>query len=138
MKNNTGITLIALIITIIVLMILAGVAITSITGENSLMQKASYDVTETEKTQIEEELKLQLQQALIDTQLDYESIGMDHIYDKLMLTDTFMNDDMFSEVTGGDSENNIPITGVYKGYNYSIIASDDGKSFTLELGEKVN
>ena len=39
MKNSKGITLIALIITIIVMMILAGVTISMIVGENGIMQK---------------------------------------------------------------------------------------------------
>ena len=41
MKNNKGITLIALVITIIVLLILAGVAIAMLTGENSVLKRAS-------------------------------------------------------------------------------------------------
>ena len=40
--KNKGITLIALIITIIVLLILAGVSIATLTGENGLLQKAAY------------------------------------------------------------------------------------------------
>ena len=35
MKNEKGITLVALVITIVVLLILAGVAITSLMGENN-------------------------------------------------------------------------------------------------------
>ena len=38
-KNKKGITLIALVITIIVLLILAGVVISSIVGENNLFSK---------------------------------------------------------------------------------------------------
>ena len=37
--KNKGITLIALVITIIVLLILAGVTIASITGENGILRK---------------------------------------------------------------------------------------------------
>ena len=39
-KNEKGITLIALIITIIVLLILAGVSIATITGENGILERA--------------------------------------------------------------------------------------------------
>lgn len=38
LKNKSGITLIALIITIIVLLILAGVTILTITGENGILR----------------------------------------------------------------------------------------------------
>ena len=39
-KNNKAITLIALIVTIIVLLILAGVSIATLTGDNGLLTKA--------------------------------------------------------------------------------------------------
>ena len=40
-KNVKGITLIALVITIIVLLILAGVTIMALTGENGLLRKGT-------------------------------------------------------------------------------------------------
>ena len=40
-KNNRGITLIALVITIIVLLILAGVAIASLTGNDNIIKYAT-------------------------------------------------------------------------------------------------
>lgn len=40
MKNQNGVTLIALVITIIVLLILAGVSIAMLTGDNGLLTKA--------------------------------------------------------------------------------------------------
>ena len=40
-KENKGITLIALVITIIVLLILAGVTIAMLTGHNGLLNKTS-------------------------------------------------------------------------------------------------
>ena len=39
-KEKNGITLIALVITIIVLLILAGVAIATLTGDNGILTKA--------------------------------------------------------------------------------------------------
>ncbi len=41
MKNNKGITLIALVVTIIVLLILAGVSIAMLTGQNGILSKAN-------------------------------------------------------------------------------------------------
>ena len=41
MKNQKGITLIALVITIIVLLILAGVSIALLTGENGILNRAA-------------------------------------------------------------------------------------------------
>ena len=53
-KNNNGITLIALVITIIVLLILAGVSIAMLTGENGILTQAQKAKEETEKAQINE------------------------------------------------------------------------------------
>lgn len=39
MKNIKGITLIALVITIIILLILAGITIATLTGENGILRK---------------------------------------------------------------------------------------------------
>lgn len=47
MRNQRGITLIALVITIIVLLILAGVSIAMLTGENGILNKASKSASET-------------------------------------------------------------------------------------------
>ena len=54
MKRNNGITLIALVITIIVLLILAGVAIAMLSGENGILKKAAEAKTKTEQSQANE------------------------------------------------------------------------------------
>ena len=59
-KRNAGITLIALVITIIVLLILAGVSITMLTGNNSILQKATEAKTQTEDKSKEEQIKIQV------------------------------------------------------------------------------
>ena len=48
-RKNQGITLIALVITVIVLLILAGVSIATLTGDNGLLSKAQEAKEETEK-----------------------------------------------------------------------------------------
>ena len=58
MMKNKGITLIALVITIIVLLILAGVAIAMLSGENGILKKAAESKTKTEEAQKEEETTL--------------------------------------------------------------------------------
>ena len=47
MRNNKGITLIALVITIIVLLILAGVSIAMLTGENGILTQSQNAKSET-------------------------------------------------------------------------------------------
>ncbi len=58
MKKNKGITLIALVITIIVLLILAGVAIAMLSGENGILKKAAEAKTKTEEGQEQEKERL--------------------------------------------------------------------------------
>ena len=58
LKQNKGITLIALVITIIVLLILAGVSIAMLTGENGILSQATKAKEETEKAQANEALIL--------------------------------------------------------------------------------
>ena len=40
LKKSTGITLVALVVTIVVLLILAGITITYVMGDNSIFKKA--------------------------------------------------------------------------------------------------
>ena len=55
LRKNNGITLIALVITIIVLLILAGVAISMLSGENGILNKAKEAKEKTEEGQKQEE-----------------------------------------------------------------------------------
>lgn len=58
MKNQKGITLIALVITIIVLLILAGVAIAMLSGENGILTKAKTSSIATSITNAKESIGL--------------------------------------------------------------------------------
>ncbi len=57
-KSNKGITLIALVITIIVLLILAGISIATLTGENGVLTKANTGKEETQKTSAKEKVQV--------------------------------------------------------------------------------
>ena len=57
-KNEKAITLIALVITIIVLLILAGISIATLTGNNGLLSKATSAKEETKKAEYKESLEL--------------------------------------------------------------------------------
>ena len=57
-KQTKGITLIALIITIIILLILAGVTITMLTGDNGILKQATKARETNSKAEFEEQVKL--------------------------------------------------------------------------------
>ncbi len=58
MKRDSGITLIALVVTIIVLLILAGVSISMLTGENGIITQAKKSKIETENAELDEQQKI--------------------------------------------------------------------------------
>ena len=87
MREQKGITLIALVITIIVLLILAGVSIAMLTGENGILTKATQSTKETAKGEAVEAVKLAVSTVKADM-LDstkntadktYSSLTMDNI-----------------------------------------------------------
>ena len=63
-KTNSGITLIALVITIIVLLILAGVTIATLTGDNGILTKVTEAKDKTEEGEEVEKVKLSATGAL--------------------------------------------------------------------------
>ena len=65
-KRNNGITLIALVVTIIVLLILAGVSIAMLTGENGILTQARNAKNRTEEAKTEEISNLDSMESLIN------------------------------------------------------------------------
>ena len=61
MKNQKGITLIALVITIIVLLILAGVSIAMLTGDNGILTRAGDAKMAQIEGEVQEKINLAIQ-----------------------------------------------------------------------------
>ena len=66
MKDQKGITLIALVITIIVLLILAGVAIAMLSGKNGILSNAKDSAKETSISSAKEQIGLIVNEAITD------------------------------------------------------------------------
>ena len=73
LRKNSGITLIALIITIIVLLILAGVTIAALTGSDSAPAKAREAKEEWDKATVRDELQLKIINILGDSNLNTDT-----------------------------------------------------------------
>ena len=58
MRNQKGITLVALVITIIVLLILAGVSISLVVGQNGVLTQASNAVDTNEKATVKQDVEM--------------------------------------------------------------------------------
>ena len=71
--RQKGITLIALIVTIIVLIILAGIAISMLTGDNSILSNATEARDKTLEAQVHENIMLAYNAALIDKMKNYKT-----------------------------------------------------------------
>ena len=65
-KGKNGITLIALVITIIVLLILAGVTIATLTGDNGILTKAQNSKEKNAQKTVEEQINLAVQASKIN------------------------------------------------------------------------
>lgn len=65
-NKNKGITLIALVVTIIVLLILAGISISMLTGQNGILNRAAEAKEKNDVAQKEEQIKLAVMAALSD------------------------------------------------------------------------
>lgn len=76
-KNTKGITLIALVITIIVLLLLAGISITMLTGQNGILTRAGEAEIQTTKDSAKEKLGIILTELQIDTYEKGQNITLD-------------------------------------------------------------
>lgn len=81
MKNQKGITLIALVITIIVLLILAGVSIAMLTGDNGIITKATEATTNTKRGEAKEAVRLGVATIITENEgtLDKNTITIDNL-----------------------------------------------------------
>ena len=115
-KSNFGITLIALIITIIVLLILAGVTLNMVMGENGIFGKANNAKNKTEVAQYEEELRMCVLEMQTEEASNGRTFNMDTIKNNL---DTYTQKLEDETIEWKEKDIEEP-TGIYKGYNFYI------------------
>ena len=108
--NNNGITLIALVVTIIVLLILAGVSISMLTGQNGILNRVAEAKNNTDSVSDLEYLQLKATEALMNYYHGNDSVGEDEYVLK-----------KWAEDTGNKIQvNQTDKTLVYNGKKYSI------------------
>ena len=74
-RKNNGITLITLVITIIVLLILAGVAIATLTGDNGILTQANKAKTSNTEGEASEEFALLANEWAIEKNTSNKTLG---------------------------------------------------------------
>ena len=87
MRNNKGITLIALVITIIVLLILAGVSIAMLTGNNGILTQAGNAQTASLKGEAEEAVKMAISEIITNKKAEEAGYGEEDAKTTLAGTD---------------------------------------------------
>lgn len=122
-KEQKGITLVALVITIIILLILAAISIQALTG-SGLFEKTKDAEEKTTKAQLKEEIELAIQEIHMEeipkgNNVTLETLANGKLVEKL--TDI--------TATLGTNE----ITGEYKNYDYTI-----DSNLNVEIGGKIS
>ena len=128
-KSNLGITLIALIITIIVLLILAGVTLNMVMGENGLFGKANNAKNKTEVAQYEEELRMCVLELQTDAATNGTTFNMETIKNKFV--EKVKELENTTEIEFPTEESETRLDGTYKGYEFYI---DD--KYAAHIGDK--
>ena len=77
LRKNEAITLIALVITIIILLILAGITIAMLTGENGILARAKGAKTSTNNAETIERIQLAYQSAIVKGKGSYTKIDIE-------------------------------------------------------------
>ena len=111
-RLEKGITLIALVITIIVLLILAGVTISMLTGENGILKQATSAKDTTDKSEFEEQVKLAVMASKVNDKGAIDLTALEVEIGKIKGT----------EITKNGTENNLPWTVKKESYEVTITA----------------
>ena len=150
--KNKGITLIALVITIIVLLILAGISISMLSGDNSILKRATDSKKNTEKSQIIENARIDTSAKI--TENEGKSLSKKQLKDVLKnyfneeeVGKLVIPDDLSSandELTTKDEKYKIKLSDIYNGkvenrweYDHDLQTVENDK-LTLKIGDYVN
>ena len=110
-KKNEGITLIALVVTIIALLILAGVSVSMLTGQNGILTNAAKAKESTDSASDLEYLQLKATESLMDYYQGNDTVGEDEYVLKKWAADTE------SKIKVNQADKTIE----YNGKTYSIV-----------------
>ena len=141
-KTSNGITLIALVITIIVLLILAGVTIATLTGDNGILGKAKTAKTTNDEEKAKEQIKIAVMGSYgKDGELNYddltknlEQIGIKDLPNEASYPLEVTLEGVIAEIDE-NGEVNFTTSGGYT-QTGDTITSPDGK--TMKVGDYVD
>ena len=132
-QKEEGITLIALVITIIVLLILAGVSISLVIGNNGILTQASNSVVTNDEAKIKEEISMAASswssENYVSDVIDGEKSDTAFENFKKSLPTNF------TAIENADGT--LLVSGEYKGFQYKYFILEDGSVVSDKLIERV-
>ena len=125
--NNKGITLIALVITIIVLLILAGVSIAMLTGQNGILTQASNAKSDTAKAEIAEKVNMAVQAAYAQKIAD--GSGVAAALTEAEVANQYNTDNGTGLATSGSGSLTVKASSATGAATYTVTLTKSGNSF---------
>ena len=126
-KSTKGITLISLVVTIIILLILAGVTIATLTGDNGLIKRAQDAKIATEIASIKEQIQTEILGKQVENQGDISDSNLETI---LLKYGTLSNEEKLIDKTLTTTKGNheIKVSDIFNG---TTIENEPLKPYTL-------
>ena len=132
-KENRGITLIALVITIIVLLILAGVSIATLTGQNGILTQANNAKTQTTQSKAEELVTLAIGTLQSENLGDTSKIIPEEIANQI--NEDNNRTDVVAEGTSFPTNINFVNDGVKVKVDINLTVGEADKMYSVDIDE---
>ena len=134
--NNKGITLIALVITIIVLLILAGVSIAMLTGQNGILTQASNAKSDTAKAEIAEKVNMAVQAAYAQKIADGSGVAAAAL-NETDVASQYNIDNGTGLATAGSGSLTVKASSATGAATYTVTLTKSGNSFAAVTKDNV-
>ena len=139
MKNQKGITLVALVITIVVLIILAGVAINMTLGENGIFNRAKYAKIQYELAQEKEKLEIEILNIQTETMETEGRVATLNDLQEKIDTTKYTSELHYEALDSEENINSVPTYAIVNKVNTNYYFTVDSKLVITDvrLGELV-
>ena len=134
LKASNGITLIALVITIIVLLILAGISISMLSGDNSILQKATDAKQASERAEAKEQAQMDIMAWITGKTANHQDASLDDSKVKDILTDkSYVKEAKKSSFITAKGEYEIPYSELYQSNGSNNNNNDNPSESPLDV-----
>ena len=134
LKNNKGITLIALVITIIVLLILAGVSIAMLTGSNGILTQSTKARDDTAKATVADKVNMAIQAVYAQAVIDADGTAPTSRISDTNIISQYITDNGESTASDSGTASDGVITVTESGQKYKVTLQQAGSlSYTADV-----